>query len=195
MIAAMELTLLSDRLIMTPLEMADVDLAVELWTNPEVVRYVCDVPTEDEVRQEMLDTVRRGGAGAIGIWRIADRKTGKKLGSTYLLPMPTEEDDVDYNLIVMGQMPDTDVEVGYFLKPSAWGQGYATEICHRMTQFAFQDTSLDEIVASVHERNVASRKVLEKCGFRQAGRAKCWGKECSIYKIARQDWTATRLST
>ena len=115
----MQLELLSDRLILTPLEMTDIDLAVELWTDPEVVRYICDVPTEAEVRREMPDTIKRGGNGGIGIWCVADRKTGEKLGSTYLLPMPTEDDDVDYELIIMGQMPDADIEVGYFLKRSA----------------------------------------------------------------------------
>ena len=32
-----------------------------------------------------------------------------------LLPMPVEEDDTDYSLVVPGQMPDCDVEIGYFL--------------------------------------------------------------------------------
>ncbi|MFC1719829.1 GNAT family N-acetyltransferase [Pseudomonadota bacterium] len=190
----MDLTLISDRLLLTPLELTDVDQSVKLWTDPEVVRYICDVPTEREARQEMPDAVRRGGAGAIGIWCIADRKTGEKLGEAYLLPMPTEEDDIDYDLIVPGQMPDADIEVGYFLKPSAWGQGYATEVCERMLQFAFQEALLNEVVASVHEKNDASKNVLEKCGFLHAGRTKCWGKESPIYRITRDEWKVIRQS-
>ena len=190
----MNLELLSDRLILTPLESADVEMAVELWTDPEVVRYICDVPTEAEVRQEMPDGIKRGGNGCIGVWCIADRKTGDKLGSTYLLPMPTEEDDVDYGLIVMGQMPDADIEVGYFLKRSAWGQGYATEVCKRMLQFAFQEAALNEVVASVDANNIASRNVLEKSGFVYRGRTLCWGKESPIYRITRDEWVETRRS-
>ena len=190
----MKLELPSERLILTPLELTDVDLAVELWTDPDVVRYICDVPTEAEVRQEMPDTIRRGGDGGIGIWCIADRRTGDKLGSTYLLPMPTEEDDVDYSLIVMGQIPDADIEVGYFLKRSVWGRGYATEVCKRMLQFAFQETSLNELVASVDANNVASRKVLEKSGFHHRGLTLCWGKDSPIYKITRDEWIGIRRS-
>ena len=185
---AMKLELFSERLTLTPLKSTDVDLAVELWTDPEVVRYICDVPTEAEVRQEMPDAIKRGGNGEIGIWCITDRETGEKLGSTYLLPMPTEEDDVDYNLIVMGKMPDTDIEVGYFLKRSAWGQGYATEVCRRMLQFAFQQTSLKEVVASVHEKNIASKNVLEKCGLLYQGQTKAWGMDGPIFKITRDEW-------
>ncbi len=184
----MKLDLLSDRLILTPLESTDTDIAVEIWTDPEVVRYICDVPTEEEIRQEMPDAIKRGGKGAIGIWSIADRRTGEKLGEAYLLPMPTDEDDVDYGLIVMGQMPDADIELGYFLKPAAWGQGYATEVSKRMLKFAFEEASLNEVVASVDANNVASKNVLEKSGFRYLGQARCWGKDSPIYKISRDEW-------
>ena len=101
----MNLQLLSDRMIFTPLELADVDLAVELWTDPEVVKYIEEVSTEAEIRQEMPDVIKRGGNGAIGEWCVADRGTGEKLGSAYLFPMPTEEDDIDYGSFVMRQMP------------------------------------------------------------------------------------------
>lgn len=74
----MKLELLSDRLILTPLELTDIDLAVVLWTDPEVVRHICEVPTEAEVRREMPDTIKRGGNGGIGTWCIADRKTGRE---------------------------------------------------------------------------------------------------------------------
>jgi len=189
----MKLELLSDRLVLNPFKSTDIDLAVELWTDPEVVRYICDVATEAEVRREMPDTIKRGGDGAIGEWCIADHKTGEKFGSAYLLPMPTEE-DVDYGLLDMGQMPDVDIEVGYFLKRSAWVQGYATEVCNRVLQFAFEDASLNEVVASVHENNIASKNVLEKSGFLHKGRTQCWGKNSPIYKITRVEWIELQRS-
>ena len=190
----MKLELLSCRLILTPLVSTDTDMSVEIWTDPEVVRYICDVPTEKEIRQEMPDAIKRGGNGAIGIWSIADRRTGEKLGEAYLLPMPTEEKYVDYGLLDMRRMPDTDIEVGYFLKHSAWGQGYATEVCNRMLQFAFQDARLDAVVASVHEKNIASKYVLEKSGFLYLGRTQCWGKDSPIYKITRDAWVELQQS-
>ncbi|MEM7277498.1 MAG: GNAT family N-acetyltransferase [Pseudomonadota bacterium] len=190
----MNLQLISDRLIFTPLELADVDLVVDLWTDPEVVRYIEEVSTEAELQREMPDVIKRGGNGAIGEWCIADRQTGEKLGSTYVFPMPTEKDDIDYDLLDMKQMPDVDIEIGYFLKRSAWGQGYATEICKRMLQFAFQEVLLSEVVASVDAGNVASKNVLEKSGFLYAGRTLCWGKDSPIYKITRDEWIELRQS-
>ena len=76
----MELELFTERLRLTPFATDDVDLAVEMWTDPEVARYLCDVMTEEEVRQEMSNSIKRGGNGGIGLWRVADRRTGEKLG-------------------------------------------------------------------------------------------------------------------
>lgn len=190
----MELDLFTERLRLTPLVADDIDIALELFTDPEVLKFVCDALTEDEVRQEMSDSIRRGGNGGIGIWCVADRETGEKLGDSYLLPMPIDTDDVDFGLVVMGQMPDADIEIGYFLKPSAWGQGYATEICKRLLQFAFQEVSLNEVVASVDDGNVVSKKVLEKSGLVDCGRTRSYGKVSPIYRITRDEWDAFQQS-
>ena len=188
----LELQLLTERLLLTPLEHADVDLALELWTDPEVIKFICDMPTEDEIREEMPDAVKRGGNGGIGIWCIKNCETGEKLGSTYILPMPVEEDDVDFSLVVMGQMPDAEIETGYFLKPGAWGQGFATEVCKRMLQFAFESLPLDEVIASIDDNNIASRRVLEKSGLADRGRGLSYGKDCPIYRITRSEWNESR---
>ena len=190
----MELELFTERLRLSPFTDDDLDLALEMWTDPEVVKYICDVMTEEEIRQDMSNVTKRGGNGGIGLWCIADRRTGEKLGDSYLLPMPIDKDDIDFSLVVMGQMPDADIEIGYFLKRSAWGRGYATEVCKRLLQFAFQEVSLNEVVASIDENNVASKKVLEKSGMCDRGRTRCYGKDSPIYRITRDEWNELQQS-
>ena len=102
--------------------------------------------------------------------------------------MPIDQDDTDFSLVVMGQMPDAEIEIGFFFKPSAWGRGYATEVCQRLLKFAFQDVSLNEVVSSVDDDNVASKKVLEKCGLLDRGRTRSYGKDSPIYRITRDEW-------
>ena len=150
--------------------------------------------SEAEIKGEMSNWAKRGGNGCIGIWTISDRKSGEKYGSIALLPIPIEEDDTDYSLVVPGKMPDGDVEIGYFLKPSAWGQGYATEICKRMLQFAFQKTPLNEVVATFDDGNIASRNVLKKAGLTDCGTMRCYGEDGIIYRITRDAWTKLQQS-
>ena len=191
----MNLELHTGRLRLTPLEADDVDLALEMYTDPEVLKYACGVMTEAEIRQEMSNWTKRGGNGGIGTWCIADQRTGEKLGEAYLLPLPIEEDSTDFSLVVMGQIPAADIEIGYFFKRSAWGRGYATEVCKRVLRFAFEEVSLNEVVASVHEENVASQNVLEKAGLRRRGRMRCYGKDSPIYRITHDEWIAMRPPT
>ena len=184
----MKLELHTERLVLTPLEPADLDIALEMFTDPEVVKYVCDPMNTHTISKEMPHWIKRGGNGCIGIWCISDRETGEKNGSTMLLPMPVEEDDTDYSLVVPGKMPDGDVETGYFLKRSAWGRGFATETCRRLLQFAFQDTPLNEVVATFEVENVASKKVLEKAGLVDRGMMRCYGEDGPNYRITRDEW-------
>ncbi len=61
-------------------------------------------------------------------------------------------------------------ELGYWLGEPFWGRGVMTETVQAVTEFAFAHFDLCRIAARVFEGNVASRRVLEKAGFRLEGR-------------------------
>lgn len=57
-------------------------------------------------------------------------------------------------------------EVGYRLVRSSWGKGYATEGVQALIEVAFDSLGFDRISAETLAVNHASRRVLEKAGFR-----------------------------
>lgn len=61
--------------------------------------------------------------------------------------------------------PGWGVEVGYFLHPTVWGQGYATELVQACTDVADRILRLPVLTAFAHPDNIGSRRVLEKTGF------------------------------
>ena len=187
----MSKVLTTERLQLTPVTVADVELAVEMFTNPAVTEFVGGVMTEDDIRREMPIWTKRGGDGCIGIWCVSDAASGEKYGSGFLLPMPVEEDDTNWDHVVPGVMPEGDVEIGYVLKESAWGKGFATEVCRRLLRFAFEDTPLDEVVATFDDDNRASRRILEKSGLSCKGRRQAYGEEAAAdWRITRSEWLA-----
>lgn len=187
----MNLTLYSQRLVLTPFDASNVDFSIELFTDAEVRKYTGGPMTEDQIRNEMPNWTRRGGNGCIGIWYIAQRSSEEKLGTVALLPMPVDDRVTRFDLLVPDRMPESDIEVGFFLKRSAWGQGYATEACRRIIQFAFEDSPLTEIVATFDTNNRASRNVLEKAGFIDRGTMRTYGEDGPNYRITRDEWMAT----
>jgi RimJ/RimL family protein N-acetyltransferase len=70
-----------------------------------------------------------------------------------------------------------DAELGYWIAEELWGRGLATRAVGAFVERAFDAFELVRIHASVFETNLASARVLEKCGFRFEGRLRA-----SVYK-------------
>ena len=91
-----------------------------------------------------------------------------------------------------GISPD-EVEIGWMLWPSAWGQGYATEAGAAVRDEAFERLELGSIVAEHHPENAASRRVMEKLGlrFERDGVTKD-GWPLRLYRLTRAQWETRR---
>ncbi len=57
-------------------------------------------------------------------------------------------------------------ELGYYLAEEYWGKGTMTKVVRRMTQYLFGNFDIIRVYAQPFARNTASRRVLEKAGFR-----------------------------
>lgn len=56
-------------------------------------------------------------------------------------------------------------EIGYWVRKSAQGQGYATEITNALLRYAFTALAANMVTIGHAEGNDRSRRVIEKCGF------------------------------
>ncbi|MDJ0916903.1 MAG: GNAT family N-acetyltransferase [Woeseiaceae bacterium] len=184
----------SARLELRPFSLDDADLVVELFTDPVVKRYTGGPQSETSIRAQMPLSVRRGGNGCIGIWTIVEASEHEKLGTVALLPMPVDTQETDFDLVVPGEYPEAEIEIGFFLKPAAWGQGYAGEASRRVLRFVFEDSPLTEIVANFDPANDSSRKLLTRLGFVDRGIGRAYGVDAPRYTITREDWQAARTS-
>ena len=82
---------------------------------------------------------------------------------------------------------DNDVfELGYWLGVEYWGQGYATEACKALLQYASTKTLHSKFRANVARENIASARVLEKIGFRYVG-------EGYVFSLAKQKKISTLI--
>ena len=60
-------------------------------------------------------------------------------------------------------------EIAYFIDKKQWGKGYATEAALLMIEYGFEKLGLERIYGHCMSRNPASRKVMEKIGFKFEG--------------------------
>ncbi len=89
-------------------------------------------------------------------------------------------------------------EIGYTLHPWARGNGYATEASLAILEYGFGVWGLHRFEASLDPRNEASRRVLERLGFRHEGTLieSFWLGDVvtddARYRLLRREWDERR---
>jgi RimJ/RimL family protein N-acetyltransferase len=60
-------------------------------------------------------------------------------------------------------------EISYDVTPSEWGKGIATAACRAATHWGFEERGWHRIQGTTVLANLASQRVLERCGFQREG--------------------------
>ena len=133
----------------------DVDNLVELDADPAVARWAPEEPpSRDEIEADWLPSFHRRYAETpgFGFWAVEDKITGEFLGWFHLRPGDGHGAD--------------EPELGYRLRRSAWGKGYATEGSRALIDKAFAEHPIRRVLAETAGFHTASRRVMEKSGLR-----------------------------
>ncbi len=158
----------TERLTLRQFTAADAGDLLALDGDPRVMRFL-DPRTKTlaqiqaEVLPRLLDCYER--CPGFGYWAAHTRDGGGFIGWFGLRPVtPTGAAMVHWPGAPPG---DTSVvSLGYRLRASAWGRGYATEGARALVRRAFAGLGASQIVATTMAVNTASRRVLEKAGLR-----------------------------
>lgn len=78
-----------------------------------------------------------------------------------------------------------ETEVGFLMDKPFWGKGYGTEAARTSLQFGFERFDFSQLVALVHPENIASQRVLEKCGMTYVEIIPLWGLDLMRYTVSR----------
>lgn len=160
----------TERLVIRPWTLEDVDAAYDIYSRADVTRWLDDpggIGSLDEMRVKVEAWSRPSDDVTFGFWAITEQGTDRPIGSALLRPLPGGED----------------VEVGWHLNPSVWGRGYATEVGRATAHRAF-DTGMEEVFAVVRPGNSRSRAVAERIGMEYVGRTeKYYDLELELYRL------------
>jgi RimJ/RimL family protein N-acetyltransferase len=160
------------RLDMRVFAASDFDDLARLAADPRVMRHIGDGrPMSRTAIGELLARIVRYPAlyPDLGIWYTTRRDSGAFVGW--------------FSLKYAGKSPD--VEVGYWLLPAAWGQGFATEGATALVRYGFDDLGLDRIIGVTHPANRASQRVLTKAGLVDRGFGRYYGRRLRLFAAER----------
>ncbi len=141
-------TLKTERLLLRPFEMSDIDAVLEYASDPEWATYYPGPynrkQAEFAVAFEVSTPRDRGAAFAIV---YHGRVTG-------LVSLNVDPEDRERK-----------AELGYDIARDVWGRGLATEAASAICDWGFREYALAKIFAGAHARNRRSQRVMEKLGM------------------------------
>lgn len=148
-------TLLADRLILRSVTEADIDAIFAICSDPRLTEYTI---FETHTSREVSEGFVRGYALPHYAQQIPD---------PFAIALKSDPDSL------IGCCGGTwtenrcnrSVEFGYWIAPSHWGQGYATEAVKLLVPYLFDHFQPERVQAHAMAGNVASARVLEKAGL------------------------------
>ena len=135
---------------------SDLELFVEISMSPEMMEHVYVPCSFEEANEAFIEKSQPWSKDSDGwlSFGISEELTGEKLGNIGL-----KITDHEANI----------AEVGFMIKPSAQGKGFAGEALSLLKNYAFLELGLNKLVATCSVNNSGSYKLLEKHGFIREG--------------------------
>ena len=159
---------------------------VRWFADMEVTRYLLyRFPFTPKAEEEWLEALGKDPHRVI--WSIVVKHDGRVIGATGL-------EHIDWR----NRRSESGIMIG---EKDAWGKGYASETMCLRTRYAFRELGLETVTTRVVIANEASRRGLERAGYRQAGvLRRHWfvdGRwhDAWIGEILRDEWEASQEKT
>ena len=150
--------LVTERLVLRPWNVDDADEALAAYGDAGVSRWLApamdrvpDLAAMRLVLQQWVAEDSRMIAPA-GRWAIELRQEERLIGGATLLPLP----------------PDEEFEIGWQLRPDAWGRGYATETGLALARWAFEQ-GIEQVIAVVRPANTRAIATVRRIGMEWVG--------------------------
>ena len=116
-----------------------------------MTRFIGGPFSETQIQERLAREIASMSDQRVQYWPVFSLADGDFAGCCGLRPYKPEE---------------CIYELGFHLRPAHWGKGFAVESARAVIAHAFDSLGAQQLFAAHHPENLASRKVLEKLGFR-----------------------------
>lgn len=145
--------LVTDRCILRKVKKDDAEPMFRNWaSDPEVTKYLAWASHENiQVTKEIIDN-----------WLLEEKDP-----KTVRFIITIKGNDEPIGSIDIVRYTDDNPEIGYCLSREYWNRGLMTEACKAFVKYLF-DIGFNKIFINAVVENIASNRVIQKCGFKFA---------------------------
>lgn len=174
----------TERLLLRMLARGDITEFTRYRNLPEVARYQeWSMPYTRDLAHELVDEMDTMGSPEAGSWaQLAIDHDGRLVG------------DFAVWIDAGGEL----AMIGYTVAPEHQGHGYAVEAAETVIEWLFVRRKVHRIAATIDPRNMASARILERCGFEYVGTARsaAWSRgewtDDARFSLLEPDWRRWR---
>jgi RimJ/RimL family protein N-acetyltransferase len=156
---------------------ADVDERAAMFADKRVMRYYPRIKSRDETVgwiEWNLSSYKQHG---FGLWVVELKSTGEFLG--------------ECGLVVQEVDGSREIELGYSIKRSHWGKGFAPEVAIAVRDHGFEVLGFRRLVSIIHPDNARSQAVARKVGMRHEKDTQLFGLPQQIHSLDASPHTTT----
>ncbi len=132
----------------------DWNIALELWSDPEITKYIGGPYSNAQVKRRLLTERAIFRLHNIQYWPMFLLNTYELIGYCGLKPYKVSEKIY---------------ELGILLKKEYWGKGYGVEAAHTIIDYAFTSLHANGLFAVHDSSNTYSKVLLIELGFKYCG--------------------------
>jgi [ribosomal protein S5]-alanine N-acetyltransferase len=152
----MNLIIETNRLLLRTFTIEDAQLIYDLNLDPDVTQYTGDPISDLDHAREVLEKIILPQYALYnhGRWAVLVKPDLEFIGWCGLKRRPERDNEID---------------LGYRFFKHTWGKGYATEAAFACLKYGFEQLGMNRIIGRAMPQNLASLRVLEKCGMHYLG--------------------------
>lgn len=143
----------SNRLYIRELSLDDFETLYSIYQKDEIKKFVDNISdSKEEEFQKLVAYIQNiYRYYNYGLWGVYLNHNNKLIGKCGI------ELKVNHEI--------TEYEIGFFLDPTYWGNGYASEFVKAVIDYSFQKLNISNIVAYIDSKNNPSQRLVEHIGF------------------------------
>lgn len=164
------LQLQSQRLLFRRYTMEDLSFVEAMVSDPSVMQYIGDGSPKDQTYakrliERMLEQYKN--FDDYGLHVLIHKETGERIGHAG----------------IVAQLIDDafEIELGYWIHPDYWRQGYGTEAAQALAYYADEEIELERYVSAIQVGNIPSQKIALQNGMTLEKTIDMEGKRVHIY--------------
>src|SRR5262249_39935305 len=161
------------RLSLREIKEDDLDDLLEIWADPEAMRFFPSTLDHQAMREWIERNQIRYEKYGHGFWAVILRTEQKFVG--------------DCGLVIQEVDGVEELEVGYHFNRKYWGRGFATEAARACMDYAFNQLGRRRIISMIRPENTPSRRVAERNGLRIEKEVYWRGYQHYVYALERNE--------